>query len=58
MKNKKEMSIRLRKRSIANLSLVKGGHDTTPGESHGCTGPKQCPTTIDPRADDFQSNDC
>lgn len=57
MKNKKEMSIRLRKRSIANLSLVKGG-TTPPGETHTCSGPKQCPTTIDPRADDFGSGEC
>lgn len=58
MKNKKEMSIRLRKRSIANLSSVKGGQKE-PGESHGCTGPKQCPTTVDPRPDDgFATNDC
>jgi hypothetical protein len=51
MKNKKEMSIRLRKRSIANLSQVKGGNLNDTG-SVGCTNKRDCPTTVDPRSDD------
>lgn len=57
MKNKKEMSIRLRKRSIANLSYIKGGN-TPPEETTICTNKNDCPSTIDPRVDDFASSKC
>jgi len=57
MKNKKEMSIRLKKRSIANLNDIKAGHAPT-DSTNADTGPKQCPTTVDPRVDDFASGKC
>lgn len=58
MKNKKEMSIRLRKRSIANLSTIKAGH-LPPGDSHTCSEPEKCPTTVDPRTNPaFGSDQC
>ncbi|WP_158269159.1 hypothetical protein [Kordia periserrulae] len=49
------MSLRLRKKSIANLSSIKAGH--LPPDTDPDTGPKQCPTTVDPRTD-FASNEC
>jgi hypothetical protein len=58
MKNKKEMSIRLRKRSIANLSYVQGGN-TPPEETTICTNKVDCPTTVDPRTNPVMaSNQC
>ncbi|MEM6720826.1 MAG: hypothetical protein AAF611_15960 [Bacteroidota bacterium] len=54
MKNKKEMSIRLRKRSIANLNNVKAGHLPPSHTTNPDTGPRHCPTTIDPRAGSVQ----
>lgn len=50
MKNKKGMSIRLRKMSIANLSQLKGGYQATEN-TFTCSQPKECPTTLDPRTE-------
>ena len=50
MKRKKSISILLKKVNVANLNYVKAGN-TTPDDTHTCSGPKKCPTTIDPRTD-------
>ena len=58
MKNKKNISIKLKKVSIANLHQLKGGALDTMRDCK--TSPVNCLTTIDPRTDiSFQTfDDC
>ncbi|MBC8755571.1 hypothetical protein H2O64_12915 [Kordia sp. YSTF-M3] len=55
MKNKKSISLNLRKARIANLSMLKAG--APPVTQKDCEStPKDCPTTITPRTDSLDNS--